>query len=454
MALGAIIGVGWIILVGRWLNDAGPLLSALVFFGAGLCLLAVGWCYAELCSRYAVTGGEYVYAVAFFGEGVGFIVGWCLALSLISVVAFEVLAVSWVLDLLFPSLLISKPVQVGGVDFHLYTVLIGVIVMALIALANYRGGKAVIQIQNGMTLVLALVFVVFVGSAFIWGTYDNYTSYSDISGFQGGGAFRSGVAVLATAPFLLTGFNMIPQAMGEVGSFRPGQIHKVIALAIGLSIIFYILIILSVSFALPKDDLSFSSLPAAYAFERLLGHAIGGKIILISGLLGLLTTWNAVFFAASRLLYKLGESRMLPDVFCAVSSRGTPGFCALFVSVSGLVLVMFGRVFIDYLINVVAVIQTGVMMMVCYLACRIIFQEGKAGNRRLQMIIPVVGLATMILMMFAPIYQIIETADRAIPVEMQIGIVWLVLGYVFWQWNRVRLKRQASLGANDFKPLP
>jgi amino acid permease len=48
LALGSMIGVGWVIVAGDWLVKGGPLGAILGFIIGGLLLIAVGKCYAEL----------------------------------------------------------------------------------------------------------------------------------------------------------------------------------------------------------------------------------------------------------------------------------------------------------------------------------------------------------------------------------------------------------------------
>ena len=60
LAFGTIIGVGWVIYLGFWLEQSGPL-GAILGFAAGALLVAlIGLCYAEMAAMFHVSGGEVV----------------------------------------------------------------------------------------------------------------------------------------------------------------------------------------------------------------------------------------------------------------------------------------------------------------------------------------------------------------------------------------------------------
>src|SRR5580704_8754785 len=67
LSFGAIVGVGWVVILGDWLNQAGPVGSILAFLVGGLVVLLVGLCYAEMIGRLPVSGGEIVYTYEIFG---------------------------------------------------------------------------------------------------------------------------------------------------------------------------------------------------------------------------------------------------------------------------------------------------------------------------------------------------------------------------------------------------
>ena len=102
LAFGAIIGVGWIMVLGDWLEIAGPLGAMTGFFGGMIVMMVVGICYAELASLLPVTGGEVAYAYEIFGIKPSYAIGWLLCLAYIAVTSFEAISIGWILGILFP----------------------------------------------------------------------------------------------------------------------------------------------------------------------------------------------------------------------------------------------------------------------------------------------------------------------------------------------------------------
>ena len=82
IAFGSIIGVGWMIVVGDWLQSAGPLGVSLAFLGSAGMIVLVGLCYAELATMLPVAGGEIAYTYLTSGPflAYGWAGFWCWAM--------------------------------------------------------------------------------------------------------------------------------------------------------------------------------------------------------------------------------------------------------------------------------------------------------------------------------------------------------------------------------------
>ena len=81
LGVGAIIGTGIFVLVGRVAADiSGPSLM-LSFVVAGLACVFAALCYAEFASMVPVAGSAYTYAYATLGELMAWIIGWDLILE-------------------------------------------------------------------------------------------------------------------------------------------------------------------------------------------------------------------------------------------------------------------------------------------------------------------------------------------------------------------------------------
>lgn len=81
LGIGAIIGTGIFVLVGKVAHDTtGPAL-VLSFVVAGIACIFAGLCYAEFASMAPVAGSAYTYAYATMGELLAWIIGWDLVLE-------------------------------------------------------------------------------------------------------------------------------------------------------------------------------------------------------------------------------------------------------------------------------------------------------------------------------------------------------------------------------------
>ena len=105
IAFGAMIGWGWVVLVGSWVNSAGSLGAMISFLIAACMIVFEGLVYAELTSAMPFTGGEQQFSMRAMGKTGSFICTWGIILSYIGVVAFEACALPSVLQYIFPHMM-------------------------------------------------------------------------------------------------------------------------------------------------------------------------------------------------------------------------------------------------------------------------------------------------------------------------------------------------------------
>src|SRR5689334_23493920 len=80
MGIGAIIGTGIFVVIGRGVGIAGPAVILSFVLAAVACAFSA-LSYAELASSIPVSGSAYTYAYATLGELVAWIIGWDLILE-------------------------------------------------------------------------------------------------------------------------------------------------------------------------------------------------------------------------------------------------------------------------------------------------------------------------------------------------------------------------------------
>jgi amino acid transporter len=312
LAFGSMIGVGWVTAMGSWLTQAGPAGAIVAFLGGGATMLLIGLCYAELTPMLPVAGGEVAYAYRAFGTGKAFLAGWFLAFGYISVSGFEAISVGRVLAYMYPGIDRWPLYEVAGGTVYLSHLLLGAAFTALITWINYSGvaraGAFQVTLTFGFIGVAVLFILVGIGS----GDLSNAEPF-----FPRGAGFSvwGGVlAVFVTAPFWFVGFDTIPQGAEEANaSVRPRQLGTVILLSISAATLFYVALIAAVSLVGPWELVAARDLPTARAFDLAFDSRVWTQLVLVAALVGLLTSWNGFFLAASRVLFSLGRGRIISE---------------------------------------------------------------------------------------------------------------------------------------------
>jgi hypothetical protein len=132
-----------------------------------------------------------------------------------------------------------------------------------------------------------------------------------------------------------------------------------------LAAVFYSLVTIAAGMAVPWTSLIGKPLPVAEAFRVAFGSDLAAKLVLFTGLLGLLTTWNAVLLAGSRVLFALGRARMISGRFGTVDPvTGAPTFALMFAGVVSVVGLALGRRALLPLLTVTAISQAAAFVLV------------------------------------------------------------------------------------------
>jgi len=421
LAFGAIIGVGWVVVLGEWLGQAGPLGVVLAFVAGGFVMTLVGLCYAEMATLLPVSGGEVAYAHEAFGVEVSFAAGWLLTLAYLSTTAFEAISVGWILSALLPG------VDVPGGDLA-----IGLGGMALLTLLNYRGAKSAAAFQDLLTWGLIAISSVFIAAGLVFGDAANLRPF-----FRESSGWSGALSVFMTTPFWFAGFNTIPQLMEEKA---PGVPLKVVGqsllLSIGSAALFYCLVVVACSMTMPWQRLLDLELPAASAFEAGLHSPLLAKAVLVAAVLGLLTTWNAVFLCASRVLFSLGRARILPQAFGRIHGIfGSPSVAVVFTGLVASVLVLMGRQALLHLVNVAATCLASGFLLTSLGVIRL--RTTRADSARPYRvpggrITAAAGASGSLLMLLLSLYLPYRGAGGRVPIEWIVFLAWAVAGVAFW----------------------
>ena len=344
LSFGAMIGWSWVLLTGDWLIRAGVLGTALAFIVGGIAVILISLTYAELAAAMPKVGGEHVYTMRALGFTASFIASWAITMAYINVCVFESAALPTAMEYLFPQLKAGYLYSVEGAEVHASMVAIGVVAAVGMTAINYVGIRFAAFVQ---TLVTGLVLTV--GVLFLMGALGYDLKGEPVLMTSNG--FTGVLMVLMMVPALMVGFDVIPQSAEEI-NLPPQQIGKMLIFSVGMAVLWYIAITFAVGLSLTPEQLETSSAATADAMSVAWGSNVAGAVMIVAGIGGILTSWNAFIIGGSRVLFALSESGMLPTVFSRIHPKyQTPYVGIVFIGVLSCISPFFGRTILVWLVN-------------------------------------------------------------------------------------------------------
>lgn len=345
VAFGAMIGWGWVVSSGRWIQNAGVMGTVIGFIIGGIMIYFVGMTYAELTPAIPNVGGEHVFSYKAFGPTGSFICTWALILSYIGVVCFEAVSLPTIIQYIFPSFAQGYLYSVAGSDVYLTGVLIAGLFTVGIIVINILGIKAASVFQTILTVTIAAVGIFLVAMSAVNGSGDNLEGQVIVG--EGFASVKNIVSVAVVAPFFLFGFDVIPQVAEEI-NIPLKKIARVLLLSIICAVTFYGLVVFAVGYALNPREIAESmqgaGLVTATAMEKVFSSAAMAKVLIIGGLCGVITSWNSFLIGGSRAIFSMAESRMIPGRFAKLHpTHKTPVNALLLIGVLSLAAPFFGR---------------------------------------------------------------------------------------------------------------
>jgi len=344
LAFGAMIGWSWVALTGGWINEAGSLGAIVAFAIGGVTVILVGFTYAELAAAMPQAGGEHVYSYRALGRNASFLCTWAILLAYVSVVTFEAVAFPTVVEYLVPDFSMGYLWTVAGWDVNATWVAAGVAAAIVMTSINVIGIKTAARVQMLVTMLILLAGVVLISGALVSGQSENMRPlFTD--------NYKGILGVLVIVPTMMVGFDVIPQSAEEID--LPYQmIGKLLMVSIIMAIAWYMLIIWGVSMGLTANERTAVALPTADATAALTGTHLGGKLLILGGIGGILTSWNAFLIGASRAVYALAHAGQLPTSLGALHPRfNTPHRAVILIGVLSMVAPFFGRQTLVWLVD-------------------------------------------------------------------------------------------------------
>lgn len=333
IGFGAIVGIGWVLMVGDWVVlGGGPFAAIIAFIIGGLALLPVGAAFAELTTAMPISGGIVEYVERAFGQKASFVAGWLLVFGDGIVCPWEALIVSSILTELvaqyFPWLKSIELYEIFGAKVYFWPLIFGLAMAGYVILQNFKGSSHMAKLQKFLTRMLFLgMAIAMIVSLVRGGTQNFYPIFEHVVGPStqtGGNDFWTAMlSVLVLTPFFYTGLDTIPdQAEEAEEGINWKNFGRVIGATLIASAIFYSICIYSFSTIIKWTEFIKMPIPALAVLKDI--NIYLSFAMLFIAILGPLGPMNSLFSATSRIILAMGRKKQLPYVFSKLDKRGTP----------------------------------------------------------------------------------------------------------------------------------
>ncbi|GAA2610294.1 amino acid permease [Paractinoplanes durhamensis] len=362
MGVGAIIGTGIFVVIGKGAGIAGPAVILSFVLAAVACAFSA-LSYAELASSIPVSGSAYTYTYATLGEIVAWIIGWDLILEYgVSVAG---IAVGWggnlnaFLDAAFNYHLpdaISKSPSDGGV-FNLPAVFIVLAITFLLV----RGVTESARANLIMVVIKLAVLIFFLIVAFANFGTGNFQPFAP-AGVDG---VTSAAAIIF---FAYIGFDAV--STGSEEAKKPGRDLPIAILAsLGICTLFYVLTAVGAIGIASPDQMKGSDAPLAAALDQGAGISWAAGILALGAVVAITSVVLVIFYGQTRIFFAMCRDGLMPRRLATINQRfGTPvrltvGLGVLIAILAALVplgtiveLVNIGTLFAFVLVNIGVII--------------------------------------------------------------------------------------------------
>ena len=368
-------------------------------------------CFAEVASRFAHTGGPYLYARAAFGRLMGILVGWMLYLSQSAAPAANANLFVLYLAEFWPA----------AKEFWLRVLILTLLIWVL-AFINILGARQGTAVSNAFTVakILPLLMVVLAGAAF---TFVRPASSVAIPP-PGVGTWFNAIALLF---FYYGGFESALAPMSEAKNPRRDSVFA----------LFGALLVCATMYALVQwvvvgvlGSAASTDRPLAEVARIAMGNS-GAALVAIGALVSVYGYLSAKLLGMPRVTFALAERRDLPHWFATVSPRfHTPWLSILVYAAVVWALALSGNFAWNVTLSVVA--RLFYFAVIC--AALIALRKQQPNATRLRVPAgPALAVVGILIALSLTIHTMTAQADRG---------KWLIVAAAFggallnWAWAR------------------
>lgn len=438
IGFGSIVGVGWAVSVNRWMaNCGGPLPASLGYIVALIMMVPVALCYCELAPMMPVAGGGMAYAYGAFNDKIAFISGWAAFGAFVTIIPWEAIFVVDILGIMIPQALGPQLYVLAETPIHLGHIIIGTICTLVLFYINIRGATTSAFTQRILVTILIAVGLTAIIAGLVNFNADNFQPIYENVGRGTHKSFVGGmIAILASAPFFLAGFETIPQAVEDAeGDIT--AVGKTVVLAVSMACIFYAVMLFALGGAYPWQEFYQLPSPAAstlmnIVFEGSLGQVLY-YIVLGGAMMGLITTWNGFLMASPRLLMGMARGYMVPHFLAKQNANGVPVNGLYLCTILSLMGPFLGMGLIDPLTSFSA---AGFVLSWAITSFSLVRLRQKEPNRERPYKIPGgIGMGWFAAIVMTIVFALLFIPDNPVfmgGMAIRFFIIWMIIGFVLF----------------------
>lgn len=322
IAIGGSIGTGLFLASGATIANAGPGGALLAYCLIGIMIYFLMTSLGELATHNPTSGAFFTYGTKYVEGGFGFALGWNYWYNWAITVAFELVAVQFIMKFWFP--------DIPG--FYWSAIFLSVI-FAINSLSVKGFGES--EFLFSLVKVIAIIVFIIIGIAMIakimltpnMVTFANWTKGD--APFVGGLQAMIGVAMIAG--FSFQGTEMVGVAAGE--SKDPKKTIPVAIKQIFWRILlFYVVCIFIIGTLVAYDDPrllqaaaseNIALSPFTLLYEKV-GFAFAAGLMNAVILTAILSAGNSGMYSSTRMLFDMARKGSAPKIFGKLDSRGVP----------------------------------------------------------------------------------------------------------------------------------
>jgi len=339
LGVGGIIGSGIFGLIAAYGADAGPALTlAIVLVGIIMTILAL--IYAELGSRFPLTGGPYSIPRLALGNSAGYLVGW-------GYFIYAFTGTAAIIDVFVAYIGFYVPGLSTGLTLTNLGIGVALVALAVFTVINVLGVRwgGLFGMVTTVAKLIPLILFALVGLF--------YLNFGNFSPFMPSG--WSGIAVaMALAVFMFTGFEAVVIPSGEVKN-SSRTIPRAIIITMAVVVVVYVLIGIAFvglinwsGLGMSVGDWSYStgigSLSSPLSdVAKGAGYGLLAAIITIGAVISTAGAGSDWVLFQGRIPYAMADDGLFPKPMDRVNGKyGTPALSIVFASVlTGIIQVLF-----------------------------------------------------------------------------------------------------------------